>query len=102
MGDEYTHAHAACLAAQLPKGSRCLSSGDPHDEWDDSVWMLWRIEHNLRMLRGVFLSYDGEKTQEPAPYPGQKSDKQAAQARFEANRALVDAAFGMNGGADEH
>lgn len=103
MGDEYSHAHAACLATQLPKGARCLRSGDPHDEWDDQMWMLWRIEKNTNLARwGLGVKYEGEEQPKPAPYPGQKEDRLASHMRFTANRAAVDAAFGMNGGADEH
>lgn len=98
MGEDYSHTHAACLATQLPKGARCLSSGDPHDEWDDQMWALWRIERNVNLLRWGFVKYEGEEQPKPMPYPGQKSDRMAAQIRFEANKTAVDAAFGMDGG----
>ena len=101
MGDEYSHAHAACLAAQLPKGSRCRAHDDPHDGWTDSEWVFWRIERNLSLLRWNFIKYDGEKQPMPMPYPGQAGDAEAARLRFETGKEMVDRAFDMNGGGDE-
>lgn len=102
MGEEYSHAHAACLATQLPKGSRCRAAEDPHDEWDEKTWMLWRIERNTNLARwGLGVRYEGEEDPRPAPYPGQERDKRIMQVRFEVNKRNVDEAFGMSGGAHE-
>ncbi|MBQ6411116.1 MAG: hypothetical protein IJI16_04115 [Atopobiaceae bacterium] len=99
MGEEYSYSHAACLATQLPKGARCRAADDPHDEWDDKMWALWRIERNTNLMRwGSGVRYEGEEAPKPMPYPGQESDKKAARLRFEVNKAAVDAALGMNGG----
>lgn len=98
MGADYSCAHAACLAAQLPKGSRCKALNDPHDEWSEEMWALWRIEQNIGLLRWGFVNYEGEEAPSPMPYPGQERDKALMSVRFEANRSAVDRAFGMNGG----
>ena len=95
MGDDYSHAHAACLAAQLPKGSRCRKSDDPHSEWSDEMWALWHIERSVNLLRWGFVKYEGEGQPEPLPYPGQKQDRAAAKLRFEVNKAQVEDAFGL-------
>lgn len=50
MGGSYTHAHAACLAAQLPRESRCFSAEDPSAQWGDAEYLLAAIEHGVRML----------------------------------------------------
>ena len=50
MGRAYTHAHAACLAAQLPRESRCFRADDPAAAWGDSEYLLAAIEHGVRML----------------------------------------------------
>ena len=102
MGDEYSHAHAACLASQLPKGSRCCAVEDPHDEWDESTWLLWHIYKRLNQLRWGFVKYEGEDQPEPLPYPGQELDKEASRIRFERNKSAVDAAFNINGGDDDN
>jgi len=100
MGLAYSLAHAACLAAQLPRGSRCFVADDPHDEWDESTWMLWHIYRRLNQLRWGFVKLEGEDQPEPLPYPGQAQDAAASRKRFEANKSAVDAAFNMNGGDD--
>lgn len=100
MGDEFSHAHAACLAAQLPKGARCRVADDPHEEWGTEAWMLRNMEHSLDLLRWCFLKYENEPQPSPRPYPGKARDDAAAEARMAANRTAVDAAFGMNGGED--
>lgn len=102
MGDDYSHAHAACLAAQLPKGARCLVAEDSRSSWSDEMWMLWRIERNTNLSRWGVVRYDGEEAPGSLPYPGQKVDQLRSRLRFEANKRAVDEAFGMNGGEDEH
>ena len=102
MGDDFSHSHAACLAAQLPKGARCRVADNPKHEWSDEAWLLWRIERNTSLLRWGFVNYEGEPQPKPVPYPGRDADETALAARFEMNRQLVDKAFGKNGDVDEH
>lgn len=101
MGDDFSTAHAACLAAQLPKGSRCNKAENPKNEWGDVMWTLWRMERNLNLLRWGFVKYDGEPQPGPMPYPGQRDDEKARAVRYRENKAIVDAAFGMNGGEND-
>ena len=102
MGEDYSHAHAACLAAQLPKGARCLAAADPHLSWSDETWMLWHIERNISLLRWEFLKFEGEDDPPTAglPYPGKALDAETWRMRFETNRQAVDEAFNMGGGDD--
>jgi hypothetical protein len=100
MGEGYSHAHAACLAANLPRGARCRVADNPKEAWDERTWILWHIEHHINLVRWSLVKYQGEEQPKPLPYPGQKDDRAAAAARFEVNKAAVDAAFGMNGGDD--
>lgn len=100
MGEDFSHAHAACLATQLPKGARCRVAEDPHEEWGDEMWALWHIERSINLLRWGFVKYKGEKQPKPLPYPGKKEDEAAAKLRFEVGKMAVDTAFGMNGGDD--
>lgn len=101
MGDEFSYAHAACLATQLPKGARCRVADDPHEAWSDEMWALWHVERSVNLLRWSFVKYDGEEQPKPLPYPGQKRDAIVRAARFEANKTAVDEAFGMNGGDND-
>lgn len=50
MGREYTCEHAAALAAQLPRESRCFRAEAPACEWGDSEYLLASIEHTARLL----------------------------------------------------
>lgn len=98
MGVEYSHAHAACLAAQLPQGARCLVAEDPHERWDEATWLLWDIENNTRVTRwaaGVRLQSEGDRPPEPRDYPGCEIDREIARIRFNENKRNVDEAFGI-------
>lgn len=101
MGDEFSHAHAACLAAQLPKGARCRIADDPHEEWSREAWTLWRIDHAVNLLRWCFLKYDGEAQPEPIPYPGAELDRAIKNMRLKSNMRAVGHAFGMEEGGED-
>lgn len=97
MGTDYSHAHAACLAAQLPRGARCRVADNPKEEWSEETWMLWRIEHSTRLTRyQMGIAFQGE----PSPprqidYPGAAHDRVAAEIRFRQTKQRVDEAFGI-------
>lgn len=101
MGEDFSHAHAACLAAQLPSTSRCNASLDPHAKWDELTWMMWRVEREMAVLRWSFCRYDNEPQPEYLPYPGKEKDKTVARERHERSKAAVDAAFGMMDGGND-
>lgn len=50
MGAAYTPAHAAALAAQLPRESRCFRAEAPACEWGDAEYLLASIEYSCRAL----------------------------------------------------
>ena len=50
LGASLPVSEAADLAAQLPAGSRCATPEGEAPGWDDSVWLLARAEHALRVL----------------------------------------------------
>lgn len=50
MGTDYTVAHAAALAAKMPRESACVREVVPEAAWDDEVYLLAAIEYDLRML----------------------------------------------------
>lgn len=48
LGAEYTHEHAAALAAHLPYGSALCREVDPSQEWTPAEYLLARIEYGVR------------------------------------------------------
>lgn len=97
MGDDFSHAHAACLATQLPRGARCRVVDDPYEEWDEATWLLWRIEYSTRLTRwtsGLAFRGEGNPPQQ-LDYPGATRDRIAAGTRFRETKQRVDEAFGI-------
>jgi len=50
MGTDYSVAHAAALAAHLPRESACVRAVAPEAAWDDATYLLAAIEYDLRVL----------------------------------------------------
>ena len=50
LGRSLPVSEAADLAACLPAGSRCATPEGQAWGWDDTRWLLARIEHGLRVL----------------------------------------------------
>ena len=50
MGTEYSIAHAADLAANLPQQSRCMCALEPALEWDRKDYLLAEAVGMLRLL----------------------------------------------------
>ena len=50
MGDCYTLAHAAALAAQLPPESRCIKFEHPEFEWTQTDYLLAEIAYGVAIL----------------------------------------------------
>ena len=72
-------AHASCLAAQLPRDSRCLAKVNPDMSWSDETAMLTHIEYLLRCL---IWSLGGGKGERPKPIESPAERKRLAE-RFE-------------------
>ena len=98
MGTDYSHAHAACLAAQLPRGARCRVAENPKEEWNEETWMLWRIEHSTRLTRyQMGLAFQGEgNPPRQIDYPGVQADRALVAMRFAENKLKVNEAFGID------
>ncbi len=50
MGSDYTVAHAAVLAAQLPMESRCIRADNPEREWTETEYMLAELLYGVAVL----------------------------------------------------
>ena len=90
MGRDYSVAHAACCAAQLPAGARVWR--DTAAEWTEVEYLLASIEFSLRVLKWKNTE-DGIKDRnapEPIRTPASREqDERHAKAAL-ANRAWVD------------
>lgn len=91
MGVDYSHAHAACLCAQLPPGSRVWR--DTVAEWDERMYMLASMEHTLRVLAWQRTEDAAKRRNYPKPIQTPAGREQLRQQveRTRANRAMVDA-----------
>ena len=92
MGEGYTVSHAACLAAQLPHGSRCMSLLSGSNGWTDETVLLSLIEYDIRNLASSF-SDDPPELHPPFQYAdlhqvgGDDGDEY---------RSMVDSVLGMS------
>ena len=50
VGEQYTFAHAACLACNLPSDSATLKAMYPRNGWTQTEYLLHAIEYDLRVL----------------------------------------------------
>ena len=50
MGSAYSVAHAAALAANLPRESACVRAVAPEAAWSDEAYLLANIEYGIRVL----------------------------------------------------
>lgn len=91
MGVDYSIAHAACLAAQLPPGARVWRG--TADEWPTDTYMLDRMEHMLRVLAWQQTEDAAKRRNYPKPIetPASRAQLERKVQRSLANRAMVDA-----------
>ena len=50
MGCDYSVAHAAACAANMPRDSACVRAVSPVAAWSDETYLLAQIEYDLRVL----------------------------------------------------
>ena len=50
MGLDYSVAHAAACAANLPRDAACVRAVSPEAAWSDETYLLSAIEYDLRVL----------------------------------------------------
>lgn len=92
MGEGYTISHAACLAAQLPHCSRCMSLLSGSNGWTDETVLLSLIEYDIRAFMSSFAE-DAPETHLPLGYAdlhqvgGDDGDEY---------RSMVDSVLGMS------
>lgn len=62
VGSAFTFSHAANLAANLPKDSRCLVKIEPDLSWNSETWILRRIDY---LLASIAYNLGGKSSQKP-------------------------------------
>lgn len=97
MGVDYSIAHAAVLASQLPPHSRCAIKANPDAAWSDERAVLERIDYDVRYLAWMF-SKDGAKGLNPPKPPKTPAQLKALGDQIQEakdSRAELDRLFGI-------
>lgn len=101
MGIDYSYAHAACLAANLPLESRCAKADCEQLQWSTMDYLLARVVDGVEWLcwsKSKKAQKKGAEPPEPMQRPGERS---AALRKAEAtDKEFVDKILNMNKGAD--
>lgn len=76
MGIDYSRRHAAILMEQLPADSRTARAQNPGAEWGPTEYLLWRIEHTLRVIawQPTEDGAKGRRPPRPLPTPADRAD----------------------------
>ena len=69
MGEQYTFAHAACLACNLPSDSATLKAMYPRNGWTQTEYLLHAIEYDLRVLSWQLGAGGKGRNKKPKPLP---------------------------------
>lgn len=87
------------LWAELPRESRTVRRLSPDAEWDDTQWLLWNVEYDIRLCHWA-AHYD-RKHPTPRPKPLRTPGEAAAARRRRDNalaaRAEIDRKLGIRG-----
>ena len=84
----------------LPEQSRTARRRLPELRWSQTDYLLWRVEHQLRLLSWGLSDAKKRSPEAPRPIstPAQLADARRRAASALANRAEVDKILGMGGG----
>ena len=94
MGVAYSHAHAACCAAQLPAGARVWRGTAA--EWGTAEYLLASVEHSLRVIAWQNTEDAAKRRNYPKPIdtPASREERERHAANAMANRAWIDEVIG--------
>jgi hypothetical protein len=96
MGGSYSYEHAAALVANLPRSSRMASIFNAACEWDDSEYLLFLIEYNLRVISWQLGGCNGSQPR-PISTPAEMAERKRKVA--DSDRAFIDSI--LKGGVNE-
>lgn len=97
MGTDFTVAHAAVLASQLPRGSRALRALNPDLEWSDEMGVLVRIDYLLQILLHALGGKKGGDKPKPLETPSERLKKQDKFAHIENEMDEIAKTLGIGG-----
>ena len=69
MGTDYSCRHAAVLMEQLPAESRTARAQNPEAAGGTPAYLLWRIEHTLRVIAWQSTEDGAKGRRPPKPLP---------------------------------
>lgn len=98
MGTDYSVAHAAALASQLPRESRCLRQIDPDFGWSDETFALIHLDYLIRLLIYGLAGAKGE-VPKPIKTPSEIKHMRESLEAAETEMAEVAAFLGIEVGA---
>ncbi len=89
----------ALLWDMLPEQSRTARRQRPELRWSQTDYLLWRVEHQLRLLSWGLSDKKKRPQKEPQPLktPGQLAEVHRKMANALANRSEIDQILGMEG-----
>ncbi len=96
-GDPGDLPRMALLWDMLPEQSRTARRQRPELAWTTADYMLWRMEHQLRLLSWGLSDKKSRSPRAPQPLktPGQLADARARRDHALAARAEIDTILGM-------
>lgn len=104
MGSDYTVLHAADLAANLPRDSRCGVADDPLNEWTTELCLLALIEHHLHEWNWAHSKASSDESTRPRlliPIPEKDGDDgQSVRMGVDEMMEFVGSLIAENGGED--
>ena len=69
MGTDYSRRHAPSSWSSFPQYSRTARSQSPEAEWCATDYLLWRIEHTLRVIAWQSTEDGAKGRRPPKPLP---------------------------------
>lgn len=98
-GDPDDLPRMALLWDQLPEQSRTARRQRPELRWSQTDYLLWRLEHQLRLLSWGISDKKHRPRKEPQPLktPGQLAEAERKKRNALASRCEIDRILGMEG-----
>lgn len=97
MGVDYSYSHAAILVKQLPQSSRLYRVSDSNYRWSEEAWLLWHIEHDLRVLAWQQTKDAQKKRNYPDPLKTPKELEEEQHKLDNFDKSLIDEVLGLEG-----
>jgi hypothetical protein len=90
----------ALLYSQLPQNSRTVKKKQPANEWDNTDYLLWLIEYDLRILHWSLIDEKarrGHQQPRPLPTPQEHAHNEEKKINAQRDKAEIDKLLGIEG-----